>query len=454
MKSISYGMFLACILSGFLMPDAQTSIPYGFYYRPDTLHYRESDLQKWLPLLQQLGAQSLVIPAVPGRAVPETFIQALKAASISPIVHLHEPFCSLNSLKDVTLLIEVYAGWGVDQIIFGDKPNLRSSWKVSDWVSASLVGRFVDYFIPRALVATDLGITAVLPPLEPGGDYWDLSFLHSTLHTLAQRGHSDLVTSLTLGAYAWTHGRRLDWGAGGPDRWSQARPYQMNTGGENHLGLHIFEWYRAVSRRVLGLSLPILLVGMGSRMQDERNFANPHGDPSSHAQTNLHVLNSLQNTFSTHQEHGALAAGHFWLLTSSPEHPEDGNAWCPENRPPLPVVELLQDYAAKKSASTFAPADDNPTKPGSSHPKHYLLVPDSLAANADWVRTCLGDYLSRRKPMLGTSTQHARHARRITIIGSEPWLPESAFTEFQHAGCLIEEIYGDGTLIASKLASL
>ncbi len=45
----------------------------GFYYYPDTLHYRESDLCKWLPTLQDLGASWITLVTPVKRAIPETF---------------------------------------------------------------------------------------------------------------------------------------------------------------------------------------------------------------------------------------------------------------------------------------------------------------------------------------------------------------------------------------------
>ena len=49
----------------------------GFHYFPDTQHYRQSDLQTWLPLLHELGAGWLTLQAPDNRAIPEAFIRGL-----------------------------------------------------------------------------------------------------------------------------------------------------------------------------------------------------------------------------------------------------------------------------------------------------------------------------------------------------------------------------------------
>jgi len=49
----------------------------GLHYFPDTIHYRQSDLQTWLPELRQLNVQWLVLRSETNRAIPETFLDGL-----------------------------------------------------------------------------------------------------------------------------------------------------------------------------------------------------------------------------------------------------------------------------------------------------------------------------------------------------------------------------------------
>ena len=45
----------------------------------------------------------------------------------------------------------------------------------------------------------------VLPPLEPGGSYWDTTFLQSLMQSLVRREKTNLLDMLVVSAYAWTH---------------------------------------------------------------------------------------------------------------------------------------------------------------------------------------------------------------------------------------------------------
>ena len=58
----------------------------GFHYAADSLHYREKDLQTWLPELQKMGAGWLTLQAPAERAVPEVFLSGLLQANIRPIL--------------------------------------------------------------------------------------------------------------------------------------------------------------------------------------------------------------------------------------------------------------------------------------------------------------------------------------------------------------------------------
>jgi len=55
----------------------QTRTRLGFHYFPDTLHYRELDLQAWLPEILGMGASWLTLIAPKDRAIPEDFIRTL-----------------------------------------------------------------------------------------------------------------------------------------------------------------------------------------------------------------------------------------------------------------------------------------------------------------------------------------------------------------------------------------
>ena len=199
-------------MDSFPLPDNNTHL--GFHYFPDTLHYREADSQAWIPELCALGASWLVLLASDNRAIPESFIRRLINANIQPILHFVLPLSKPPKAEEMKTLFETYAKWGVNYAILFDRPNLNTSWDTQNWSHGSLVERFLDRFIPLAQLSYECGLLPVFPPLQPGGSYWDTTFLHSTLESMERRKQESLLERLILSAYGWTGNKSLNWGSG------------------------------------------------------------------------------------------------------------------------------------------------------------------------------------------------------------------------------------------------
>ncbi|HMK09671.1 MAG TPA: hypothetical protein VK449_11640, partial [Anaerolineales bacterium] len=208
----------------------------GFQYYPDDRHFTPADLAAWLPVLRSFGTGWLVLRASATRSVPEDFLRGLIDDGIEPIVHLPAQIGRM-SLPDVEPLLRAYAAWGVRRVVLFDRPNVRASWEASEWSRAGIVERFLDRALPFWNLQTDLDMEPIVSPLEPGGDYWDTAFLEGVLRGLARRGQESLLDRLALGAYAWTFGRPLDWGAGGPSAWPESRPYHTPEGSQDQRSL-------------------------------------------------------------------------------------------------------------------------------------------------------------------------------------------------------------------------
>ena len=118
-------------------------------------------------------------------------------------------------------------------------------------------------FIPIANSSLTTGLTPIFPPLKPGGDYWDTAFLRQALQSLRRRGLNNILDQLVIGAYSYPGSKPIQWGAGGPERWPNARPYFTPPGVENQRGFRIFDWYSAISQAMLSQKSPIFLFGMG-----------------------------------------------------------------------------------------------------------------------------------------------------------------------------------------------
>lgn len=366
----------------------------GFYYYPDCAHFRRIDLETWLPELKRMGAAWLALVAPSTRAIPEDFISGLIAGGIQPVLHFR--FTCGNCGDEVVdgcatppppadtlrLLLGSYARWGVKYAVFFDRPNCRSAWPSTDWLQGDLVERFLDRFLPPAEMALEAGLTPVFPPLAPGGDYWDLSFLRSALRGLRRRGSAGLLESLVLSAEAWVGEHALDWGAGGPERWPGARAYYTPPGAQDAAGFRIFDWYLAAAREELGHALPVILLRAG-QLNTGIVCSDPDVGPAAtedataggaslaasirHARQNQAIARLLDEpaeapgmresepidpemvtAASYSGEAGAIPAEVlaccFWLLTAERGHPAETEAWFPPAGQVLPVVGAFHQW--------------------------------------------------------------------------------------------------------------
>jgi hypothetical protein len=364
----------------------------GFHYFPDTRHYRQQDLETWLPELRRLGAAWVTLLAPAGRAIPEPFLSGLVNAGIQPVLHFIIPLTQPSRSTDWSLLFSQYVRWGVRYLAFFDRPNLATSWTAAAWAHGDLVERFLDSFLPLAEAALAQGVVPVFPPLEPGGDYWDLAFLRLALRGLQRRASSGLLDELALAVYAWVGDRPLDWGAGGPQRWPEARPYATPAGIQDQRGFRIFDWYQAIVEQETGRRLPLIALRAGQVLSATASPVDRQG----HARANLaaaHLLtiqdgvagpgasqlasgassalcepgivtqNSATADQGTSAETGYLAGGspeepageplppevlacNFWLLAAAPGSPHAAHAWFPSQGEPLPVVHAFAQWTA------------------------------------------------------------------------------------------------------------
>ena len=329
----------------------------GLHYFPDTLHYRMRDLEVWLPHLSQMGIGWLTLLAPLERAIPEYFLNGLFSSGLQPVLHFQIPTQASASSDGFRLLFSNYARWGVQYVTLYDQPNSRSNWSPAAWAQMDLVERFLDLYVPLAESALDEGLIPIFPPLEPGGDYWDLSFLQSALRGLQSRGQNRLLDKLALGAYAWTGNRSLEWGAGGPERWPQAVPYNIPADCEDQRGFRIFDWYLAVSQRELGKRLPVFLLRAGSIPNNQHDPTSDEPDYLAHAEQNLTIARLLANETvegcsPVPQE---IKAGNFWLLAAHEKSVLAGQGWFRTEEEKLPVVTSFYRFSACQSEAKSVP---------------------------------------------------------------------------------------------------
>jgi hypothetical protein len=101
------------------------------------------------------------------------------------------------------------------------------------------------------------------------------------------------------------------------------------------------------------------------------------------------------------------------------------------------------------------PVQAGPGSPaGQDHPiAHYLLLPIYEWGIADWHLEAIRPFIKRHRPTVGFSLEEASHAVRVTVIGSQQIFPDEALETLSRSGCQVDRIAGDGTSIATQLAT-
>lgn len=435
----------------------------GMHYFPDTLHYRDADLQNWLPELRDLGVGWLVLRSELDRAIPEGFVRGLKQAGIEPIIQFPLTLERAPESKDLGTLLNVYARWGIRYVFFFERPNARSAWPAASWFQQDLVERFLDRFLPAASLALQAGMVPVFPPLEPGGSYWDTAFLRSALEAMQRRRQEEVLQNLVLSAYAWTGGNPLDWGAGGPERWPEARPYAAPPDSHDQRGFRIYDWYTAIARSVLHRACPIILLQAG--LPGDPQSVNPAELSSKAYQGSIQAVCRLMEGDTVEDP---LLAGNtlepvsssviaccLWTLSAGEDSPYAAQAWFTEDgrRSGLARAVLADRRERLERSIQAANGGQKKSAVEFGYPiRHYLLLPGREGGVADWYLEVIRPFVKKHHPTVGFSLDEASHAARVTVIGPAQNYPEDALTRLQQAGCWVEQIRGNGTDIASQLA--
>lgn len=409
----------------------------GFHYFQDLNHYQSKDLALWEPELRSLQAGWLVLKASPTHAIPEEFIRGLLDADIQPIIHFDFPVNSDHRPEDLRILLSSYSKWGVKYVVFFDKPNMKSSWINDSWSQGDLVERFLDRYLPFVRLAEQNGLIPVFPPLQPGGDYWDLSFLKKVLALAKQRRSLDFVNNLHIAVSSQTFNHPLSWGSGSKRNWKVPRPYsKTDIGEEDHIGFNTWQWYADLIHSVLEIDPKMFLFYFGSSdirtsildpkvsFEELIDFAlSPSEDAGRVADQKNNILGCL-----------------FWILSSSDEKADGTTAFFDLNgqakNPAIPAYKEKLEHTRKqnleyvvsdKLAEWIYPID------------HYLLLPSydwGIPENTlDRIRPIIRD----SRPTIGFSLIEATNARKVTV-----WNENGAFSThdidiLREAGCLIDE---------------
>lgn len=384
----------------------------GFHYYPDTDHYTQADLDVWLPVLQSAGTSWLTLRATVATSIPTDFLKILVEHEIQPIIHITD-LVGTPRMAQVYTELKRYADVGVDYVIFYDRPNMRASWPASSWSHEALLNRYVKLLLPALEAQVDMGMKALLPPLEPGGDYWDTVFLQTSLALLQSQASDAVLEKLMLSTYMWTYGKPLDWGKGGLQAWPGARPYCAPDGFQDQRGFQINDWYQEIAVHTLGRRLPTVVVAGG---------AGP-----SHAFSTPEAIQLGNNEVARYlAEHGlpdALLNFCFYPLTTAENHQDFPAAWY--IRPTAKDVSREEPIADEEHVceKIFA---------------HYVLLGLSNQINGVQLWNAIAPPIMSTRATVGFSVEEAKQAKRVTIIGDYETIPDSIDAELRASGAAIE----------------
>ena len=248
-------------MEGKLFSAANKSKQLGFHYYDDTDHYDEASLDYWLPKLQAAGTRWLVLSVLENIEIPENFMRRIAGAGIEPVISLQLSLSNPPLPEIFRERAAYYRKNGAHLIQFFCRPNMKDSWTPEDWLKPNLVERFITVFSEYAEICINQKIIPVFPLLQPGGDYWDISFLKESLHILNKQYDQTILPNIIFSADGGFQEHPLDWGKGGPEVCRPVFAYKSDQA--DHRGFYIFEWYHAIIRKELGKNVPLILFHTG-----------------------------------------------------------------------------------------------------------------------------------------------------------------------------------------------
>ena len=427
------------------------STRYGFHYFPDSLHYRANDLQIWIPELKTLGASWLVMQSEANRAIPEDFILGLVEEKIEPIIHFPLNLADPISPNQIDPILSAYAKWGVHYVIFFDRPNSRTAWGNLGWAQINLVDKFIDQFLPLAQAAVDHGLTPVFPPLEPGGHYWDTVFLRHALEGLQARNAVKVLDKMIIAAYAWTWGKQLNWGVGGPEQWPLSRPYRIPSGSQDQRGFRIFDWYHSITRAVLQKTCPIILLQSGISSDPVSTKENTNTSELEN-KTILNILRLLndENVYDLTAKEETIQpvpeevlCCNFWLLSADQKNGYANQAWVTDGGHKSIIAQMVLDWR-KSSISIELNSEVSMAKENSFENNfsisRYLLFPSLEWFFDNAQQEEIQGYMKRYQPTIGFSIKEAAHAAVVTVAGNADLIPDTTLESLRESGCFVKRL--------------
>lgn len=418
------------------MSDFKHKIGFTYFSSPDYLVNKQ--IRAWMPALHQLGASFVIFRGGFNRAIPEDAFLIAKENDLEPVVHFVSELPLARKFNDVAVLLNVYARWGVNKIIFGERPNAKNAWPTAGWHYENLVDHFLDRFLPLANHAIRLGLTPVMPPLQPGGDYWDTAFVELALSGMKRRRMDDVVKNLILSSFGYTFNKALSWGKGGPEQWSVSKPYFTPQGQEDQLGFHNFEWVQTIGERTIGREIPVMILNAG---HSGTTFSQPEPDMTIESiQRILLACNEKQVPADDDQEIPSLNSAVVGCTFSL-----DTLESALEGHLSFDVLQQIFGISQNSHEKTTVAGE------GDKIFAHYLLLPSHTSGVSDVVLNKVRPLIKKFTPTVGFSLKEAALARKVSVFPDPVVFPEDKLNDLRAAGCLVEILPNSGIEIATML---
>lgn len=385
----------------------QIASRHGFHILAEQLQSDPSFIENFIPFAQTTTSSHVLVEVLDLPALPVSAIRTLVEKSIAVDI-----FLKMDLREDFDLLayqdfIDNLAGLQVSRLILFDRPNQEVFWKPEMWVKPNLVDFFLEKFILLAEYCLEKNIQPVFPPLQPGGDYWDTAFLRLALQTMFDKGKQALLAGLTLSTYAWTHGRPLNWGAGGPERWPATIPYLTPADSQDQLGFRTFDWYKTNCQAVLDHTLPILLLQAGRDQEYGRSTT--HLSPSHQVAVLQDILQMLYP-----EAYDSLEKDN--TLEPLPAEVIQCNFLLDLDHETITAL-FKPTGTAKFSTHSVSAVPEEKSNPVSSS-QHYLLLPDESWLSDPFKEAALEPFIHQFHPSVGTSLDEALDATEVTLVVS------------------------------------
>jgi len=404
----------------------------GFQYFTSNDQFVNQQLNSWLPSLHRVGVSFVVFSAGFDFAVPEDVIQCAITNHLKPILHFTTSLPPAQHFNEISYLFDLYTKWGVESVILGDKPNTRGAWKIGEWDQENIINQFLSRFLPLAQHTVEVGLIPVFPPLQPGGEFWDTAFLELAIKGLKKRQAWHVLDNLALSSYGYTFDKPLQWGQGGPERWTISKPYSTPEGQQDQLGFCNFEWVQGIFKKVLQKTNPVMILNAGSSGK---------GSFDNYLESVQKILPVLQNNC----KNDAKAPQQINLLDSvsicSFSLDDFGKHF--DGKLNIPIFEEIFDYHSSKGKTNVPQAANKKLI------QHYLLLPKHDTGVSDVVLNKIRPYIKKYQPTIGFSLEEASLAQKVSVYPDQNIFTTKDLNHLRSAGCVVQVLPETGIDIAT-----